>query len=150
MASPLPFSLSLLIPMVGTGYSMRGAAAALRTSGFTFGDHPFRAAWRQAAGYKVGEWAATQLPKESYPGRKFTRETPNLRPTDRLLVFTTLEYNPRTGEYRTGHSARTFSRDTTIEEAEREIRLTWPETATDTTPWLVERMSFAAQWRGES
>lgn len=149
MASPLPFSLTLLMPLVGQGYSGRRAARELRAAGFAFGDHPFREAWREAAAYKVGEWAATQVPWESYPPRQFTYETPNLKATERLLVFTTLEYNPRTGEYRTGSSARTFTADVTIEEAEREIRDTWPETATDTTPWLVERMSFAAQWRGE-
>lgn len=149
MPGPLPFSLTLLVPMVGLGYSGRGAASALRTAGFHFGDHPFREAWREAAAYKKGEWAASQLPEDIYPPERFGRTSPNLRREERLLTFTTLEYNPRTGEYRTGHTARTFDADVTIEEAKMGVRATWPETATDTTPWLVQRMSFVAQWRGE-
>ncbi len=149
MAGLLPFSLSLLIPLVGQGYSGRGAMTYLRKAGFAFTDVPFWAQWRTAASYKKYEWRATQLPTDEYVPGRLVHETATLTPGKRVWTFTTLERNTVTGEYRSVHTGTSSYTDATIEEAEMAIRGRPEEQQTYDPPWVFERLSFQGAWIGE-
>jgi len=150
MAGSLPFSLTLLLPRVGLGYSGRGAITALRTAGYSFGDHPFWEAWRTAASYKKGEWRASQLPTGEYVPAHLWHETAELSPGKRLWAFTTLERNMETGELSQRRYCTTADIDETIEEAKM---VAWHDFVSHE-EYHEKRelvtMSFSGAWLGEA